>query len=91
MRAIEATESRSAARARGGERGIWQRRVWEHTIRDQTDFQRHLDYLHYNPVKHGHVRCVADWPHSTFHRLVREGVYPQDWGGEGTVDVDAGE
>jgi putative transposase len=51
-----------------GERGIWQRRYWEHTIRDENDFARHVDYIHYNPVKHGHVERVADWPHSSFHR-----------------------
>ncbi|MBU4231688.1 MAG: transposase [Proteobacteria bacterium] len=52
------------------ESGIWQRRYWEHQIRDDLDFQRHMDYLHWNPVKHGYVRQVADWPFSSFHRLV---------------------
>lgn len=61
--------------------GLWQRRFWEHQIRDQYDYQRHLDYLHWNPVKHGLVSQVADWPWSSFHRLVRQGVYPADWGG----------
>ena len=60
---------------------VWQRRFWEHLIRDEDDFQRHLDYLHFNPVKHGHVDSVADWPWSSFHRYVRKGVYPADWGG----------
>lgn len=63
------------------ERGIWQRRYWEHLIRDEADLRAHLDYLHFNPVKHGLVERVADWPYSTFHRLVRDGVYPVDWGG----------
>ena len=61
---------------------IWQRRFWEHQIRDESDRQKHLDYLHYNPVKHGLVAQVKDWPHSTFHRYVNQGVYEEDWGGE---------
>jgi putative transposase len=62
------------------EAAVWQRRFWEHMIRDEDDFRRHLDYLHFNPVKHGLVKCVRDWPHSTFHRFVKDGFYPQDWG-----------
>jgi len=62
------------------ERGIWQRRFWEHTISDQRDYAVHMDYLHYNPVKHGYVSAVVDWPHSTFSTLVQRGVYPKDWG-----------
>ena len=61
----------SASRRRRRERGIWQRRYWEHTIRDEDDFGRHLDYIHFNPVKHGHVEYMADWPFSSFHRMVR--------------------
>ncbi len=64
-----------------GEKGIWQRRFWEHMIRDQEDFNRHCDYIHYNPVKHGLVRSVAEWKHSSFGKFVRDGVYPPDWGG----------
>ncbi len=60
-------------------RGIWQPRYWEHTIEDEDDFMRHLDYTHYNPVKHGLVSCPADWGPSTFHRWVKAGVYPPDW------------
>ncbi|MBK6744058.1 MAG: transposase [Hydrogenophilales bacterium] len=75
------TEQRSAVRQARGERGIWQRRYWEHLIRDERDFTAHMDYLHYNPVKHGHVASVADWPYSTFHRLVAAGTYPADWAG----------
>ncbi len=59
---------------------IWQRRFWEHAIRDETDFRHHVDYIHYNPVKHGYVTKPADWPYSTFHRYVCEGAYPADWG-----------
>jgi putative transposase len=72
----------SASRARKAERGIWQRRYWEHTLRDENDFARHFDYIHFNPVKHGHVGRVTDWPYSTFHRMVQLGVYPEDWGGD---------
>ena len=84
------TEWLSAVRQRKGERGIWQRRYWEHTIRDDQDYGQHMDYLHFNPVKHGHVARVTDWPYSTFGRLVRLGVYPENWGGSG-IDVVAGE
>ena len=61
---------------------LWQRRYWEHTIRDETDFERHVDYIHFNPVKHGLVTRVCDWPYSSFHRYVRLGVLPKDWGGD---------
>src|SRR3989338_9063570 len=76
------TESLSAVRERKGERGIWQRRFWEHTISDDRDYAAHVDYVHINPFKHGLVEHVADWPHSSFHRFVKEGIYPQDWAGE---------
>ena len=80
-RAVEKGESISSNRAKRGERGIWQRRFWEHLIRDQEDFNRHADYIHWNPVKHGWTRRAADWPHSSFHEYVRRGIYPVDWGG----------
>jgi putative transposase len=80
-RAIEPGERRSASRLKRGERGIWQRRFWEHCIRDDADYASHVDYIHWNPVKHGYVSRVADWPHSSFHRHVMTGVYPRDWGG----------
>ena len=63
----------------GDARRIWQSRFWEHLIRDEGDFTRHVDYIHYNPVKHGHVAQVADWRWSSFHRFVREGRLPVDW------------
>jgi len=63
-----------------GEYNIWQRRYWEHVLRDATDIQRHIDYIHYNPVKHGLVEGVKDWPHSSFHRYVKAGLLDQDWG-----------
>ena len=79
--ALPKGEDVSDSRAQKGERGIWQRRFWEHTVRDERDLQTHCDYNHFNPVKHGHARRVADWPHSTFHAYVERGVYPSDWGG----------
>jgi len=63
------------------ERGIWQRRYWEHLIRDERDFRAHVDYVHINPVKHGLVNTVREWPYSTFHRDVKRGIYPVDWAG----------
>jgi len=80
-RLLEPGERRSASRLRKGERGIWQRRYWEHTIRDERDYARHVDYIHYNPVKHGLVELVSQWPYSTFSRWVRQGVYDQAWEG----------
>jgi putative transposase len=70
------------ARHRNGEFALWQRRFWEHTVRDDGDFERHVDYIHYNPVKHGLVGRVCDWPHSSFHRYVRRGLLPEDWAGD---------
>ncbi|MDS4030693.1 MAG: transposase [Candidatus Contendobacter sp.] len=87
-RAMETEEHLSASRARKRERGIWQRRFWEHAIRDEEDFSRHVDYIHYNPVKHGHVKSVVEWPYSSFHRHVGWGVYPADWAGAGVADLD---
>ncbi|MCX7514483.1 REP-associated tyrosine transposase [Frateuria hangzhouensis] len=71
----------SSARSARRERGIWQRRYWEHAIRDERDLRTHIDYIHYNPVKHGHVDQVRDWPWSTFHRFVTTGFLPPDWAG----------
>jgi len=68
-------------RCRRGESAIWQRRFWEHQIRDEHDMERHVDYIHYNPVKHGHAASAAEWPYSSFGRYVRQGIYPVDWGG----------
>jgi len=65
----------SPSRARKGEVCIWQRRFWEHQIRDENDLQRHVDYVHYNPVKHGFVQHVEEWPWSTYHKYVKEGFY----------------
>ena len=81
-KAMPRSEKRSAVRMRRGERGIWQRRYWEHLIRDEADYRAHMDYAHINPVKHGLVKRVADWPYSTFHYLVAKGIYPTNWAGE---------
>ena len=67
----------SRARRRG--RGVWQRRYWEHTCRDAEDFKAHLDYIHWNPVKHGYVTCPHLWPWSSFRKWVALGVYREDW------------
>jgi putative transposase len=80
-RRLPPSERISESRRGKGERGIWQRRYWEHTIRDDADFARHTDYIHFNPVKHWHVTRVADWPFSSFHRMVHLGIYPEDWAG----------
>jgi putative transposase len=74
--------SRSSSKVVKREKGIWQRRYWEHAIRDETDLASHVDYIHFNPVKHGLVSRVCDWPHSSFHQYVRRGDLPEDWGGD---------
>jgi len=80
-KALPAYEQLTDTRKNRGERGIWQRRYWEHLVRDDRDYQAHVDYVHFNPVKHGHVSAVADWPYSTFHRWVEAGIYTPDWCG----------
>jgi putative transposase len=64
------------------EKGIWQRRYWEHAIRNDADLERHVDYIHFKPVRHGYVSRVCDWPYSSFHQYVERGVLPPDWGGD---------
>jgi putative transposase len=86
---IEPFRSGSALRRR--ESGLWQRRYWEHRIRDEGDLHRHVDYVHFNPVKHGLVSRVADWPHSSFHAFVARGVLPLEWGGVAEVPGSFGE
>lgn len=68
------TESKRERR----EKGIWQRRFWEHQIRDDEDLRRHVEYTYYNPVKHGLVSRVVDWPYSSFQRDVKAGLFPVD-------------
>ncbi|MEN8167237.1 MAG: transposase [Pseudomonadota bacterium] len=90
-RGIPSGEKVSASRAKRGERGIWQRRYWEHLIRDERDFRRHVDYIHWNPVKHGCANRVKDWPHSSFHAFVQRGIVDVEWGGGDETDFDVGE
>ena len=83
-RQLPALEQRSPSRTAKGERGIWQRRFWEHLIRDERDFERHVDYIHFNPVKHGLASRAVDWPHSSIHRYIRLGLAAPDWASDGT-------
>ena len=73
---------RSTSKVLKREKGVWQRRYWEHTIRDDADLARHIDYIHFNPVRHGLVTRVVDWPFSSFHQYVARGTLPADWGGD---------
>ena len=70
----------SASRSKKSEKAIWQRRFWEHLIRDEQDFKHHVEYIHYNPVKHGFVKAPKDWAFSSFHRYVNYGLYNLEWG-----------
>ena len=90
-RRIELGEVVSASRLRKRERGIWQRRYWEHQIRDDDDLAAHLDYVHHNPVKHGHVERASEWAHSSIHRYVRLGLLNSDWAVEPGCENVAGE
>ena len=72
--------SPNPARIAKHEQAIWQHRYWEHLIRDDNDYARHVDYIHYNPVKHGLAQSPIDWPYSSFSRYVEAGFYPPDWG-----------
>jgi putative transposase len=74
--------SRSQSQASKREKGVWQRRYWERAIRDDADLERHIDYIHFNPAKHGHVSRVADWPRSSFHRFVERSLLDADWDGD---------
>jgi len=86
-RSVPTGERLSARRRKTGERGIWQRRFWEHAIRDERDFAAHVDYIHYNPVKLGHVRAAVDWPYSSIHRYIERGDLAKDWAADpGALD-----
>lgn len=89
--ALPASEPRSPTMARRGERGVWQRRYWEHVIRDERDYAIHMDYVHFNPVRHGLVANVSDWPYSSFRRCVALGMYPMEWLGNPMEPTEAGE
>jgi putative transposase len=82
-RSVEKGERISDSRIKRGERGLWQRRFWDHLVRDEADYIAHIDYTHWNPVKHGLVGKVADWEYSSFHRFVMRGLYPPNWGNQG--------
>jgi putative transposase len=86
-RVLPKTEYRSVVPIAANERGIWQRHFWEHAIRDEADFERHIDSVHVNPLKHKLVSQVKDWPYSSFHRYVERGIYPANWCGE--IDLEA--
>jgi putative transposase len=90
-RSCPASATLSRSQAAKGERGIWQRRYFEHLIRDDNDYARHADYIHYNPVKHGWVRSSAEWPYSTFHSFVERGIYSADWGSDVRPSTPVGE
>jgi len=62
------------------EKAVWQRRFWEHTIRDEHDWQRHMDYIYFNPVKHGYVTVPSEWPYSSLERCIQKGWYEKGWG-----------
>ena len=86
-RRLPKSERMSKSRQSRGELGVWQRRFWEYLIRDDRDYATHMDYVHINPLKHGLVESVAEWPYSTFHRLVKRGVYLDDWAGNADVNL----
>jgi putative transposase len=90
-KSITPTEERSSTMIRRRQRGIWQHRFWEHTIRDDRDYAAHMDYIHFNSVEHGLVQTAADWPYSTFRKCVSIGLYPADWGGNGAHTGSTGE
>jgi putative transposase len=73
------------------ELGLWQRRFWEHLIRNDDDYARHMDYIHYNPVKHGYVSSPVDWPHSSFHKCVERSRYPAGWASGAEIYGEFGE
>jgi len=81
----------NVSRQQKGERGIWQRRYWEHLIRDERDYSNHIDYIHHNPVKHGYVSRAVDWPHSSIHRYIKDEVIPATWGTKKTYEGEFGE
>ena len=90
-RALPLGERCSTVRIARGERRVLQRRFWEHAIRDERDYATHIDYCHINPVKHGYVKRVSKWPHSTFHRYVTRGIYPLNSADDGRSEMEAGE
>ncbi len=90
-RNIEKGEEISESRTKRRERGLWQRRFWAHLITNQDDYNRHMDYIHFNPVKHELVKRVVEWPHSSFHKFAEHGIYTNDWGYSGKDNIRSGE
>jgi len=90
-RKLPKLERISVSRKTKQERGIWQRRFWEHSLRDEADLKRHIEYMYFNPVKHGLAGCVADWEHSSFHRDVERGLFSNSWAGNCDDFIEAGE
>ena len=90
-RQLPKKETISNSRKAKGERGIWQRRYWEHLIRDDEDFAKHVDYIHYNPVKHGHVSRAINWPYSSIHRYLERGLLHENWASDNSHEADFGE
>jgi putative transposase len=90
-RSLPKDERLTRVRQVRGERGIWQRRFWEHLIKDDADYARHIEYCYINPLKHALVHRVRDWPHSSFHRDVRAGIIPENWAGDTEPSGEFGE
>ena len=90
-RSLERGESITESHRKRRERGVWQRRFWAHLIVDQEDFNQHVDYIHWNPAKHGEVGRVVDWPYSSFHKFVERGIYSAAWGHSGEFAIQGGE
>jgi putative transposase len=90
VRALKNNDINIYSNARG-EADVWQTRFWEHTIRDERDLNKHVDYIHYNPVKHGYTKRPSDWPHSSIHRYIEQGLLTADWGADMTFDDTFGE
>lgn len=89
-RCLPTGERRGKSRITKSERGIWQRRYWEHVIRDESDYGKHVDYIHYNLVKHGYVKRAYEWPHSSIHRHIARGVIAPNWGTSDLLDDKGG-
>ncbi len=87
-KSLPINEPLTLTQTKKGKRAIWQKRFWEHTITSQADYRHHIDYVHLNPLKHGLVSQVKDWPYSSFHRDVKNGLYPQDWCGTAKQKTD---
>ena len=90
-RNLQPSETRSSSKVARRGKGIWQRRYWEHRIRDDADMERHVDYIHTNPLKHGLVSKLVDWPYSSFHKYVADGLLPNDWAGQVLDECEFGE